>query len=517
MKFVKLAVVLAMALCLTASVYAETQSVKVSGDLTVRGIGRSNYDYRGSVPAPEGSAADPRTGFPDAGDANVGVAGPDTAWWMSTTEVQIDAELTDNVSSVIRIVNERDWNVQTKAIDGATPTTLAPIGLGGYTPRGDDFSVDLDLAYVSLKNFIYCPLSVTIGRQDLWFGKGFIVGSNFVYNSWVSRNNGNMLSAPEYTTKTAFDSIKAVLDYDPWTITAVYSKLWENAIADFDDINLWGVNLGYKFDRYNAEAEAYWFWKQDRSIEVFGAAATWPKNDMSNDVHTIGMRGSMDPIDTVTISGEAAFQLGSYVGSRAQYSEIPRQAFALDFALEWRGLMEKFAWKPKMGAEYILYSGEETSTNAQENTGVYNGWDPMFRGKFDSAIREFVGIYNTSYDYRAQATNFPTNPDAAYTNQHQIIFSGSVQPMESVTLKGNCNMFWLYAPILASNPGIAQGAGSDLRKGYIGTEFDFQAIWDYTEDVSFGLLAAWFVPGVHVYDNANEVATDLVGTVKVSF
>ena len=34
MKFLKVAMVLAIAFCLTASVYAETTSVKVSGDLT---------------------------------------------------------------------------------------------------------------------------------------------------------------------------------------------------------------------------------------------------------------------------------------------------------------------------------------------------------------------------------------------------------------------------------------------------------------------------------------------------
>ena len=55
MKFLKVALVIAMALSLTASVYAETLSVKVSGDLTVRGLFRGNYELRGS--APESGAA----------------------------------------------------------------------------------------------------------------------------------------------------------------------------------------------------------------------------------------------------------------------------------------------------------------------------------------------------------------------------------------------------------------------------------------------------------------------------
>ncbi len=511
MKFVKFALVVAMALCLTASVYAETQSVKVSGDLAVRGIFRGDYDYRGTSPHATGAAGDARDGFPANADAGAAVAGPNTSWWMSTTEVQIDADLTDNVSTSIRLANERDWNVNTKswvngqnmAMNGSSFTG------GGYTGNIDDFQVGLDLAYVKLKNFIYSPLTVTIGRQDLWFGKGFIVGSNQVYNNY---RDGN-LTAPEYTAYTAFDSIKAVLDYDPWTIAAVYSKIGENAIADFDDIDLYGVNVGYKFDNYKAEAEAYWFWKQDRSIEQWGDT----KASGNNDIHTLGIRGSMDPITDVTLAGEVAYQLGSIVLATGQNQVNTRSAWALDVSGEYRGFMEKFAWKPKIGAEYIFYSGEQTNTNDNTATGVYHGWDPMFRGKYDSAIREFVGTYYTSYDYRTFNTGYPSAPDASFTNQNQMVFSGSLQPMESVLIKGNANMFWLNEGILAQNPGIRQGVGNDIVKGYIGTEFDVQAIWDYTEDVSFGLLAAWFVPGSEVYQNADKTASDIVGTCKVSF
>jgi len=42
MKFLRALCVLAVALCVAGSVYAETQSVKVSGDLTMRGIVRDD-------------------------------------------------------------------------------------------------------------------------------------------------------------------------------------------------------------------------------------------------------------------------------------------------------------------------------------------------------------------------------------------------------------------------------------------------------------------------------------------
>jgi hypothetical protein len=136
MKFVKLALVLAMALCLTASVYAETQSVKVSGDLTVRGIWRSGYDYRGDSPMDVMAVGGARNGLAsdNAGMLNTQTGvnqanGGSQSWFMSTTEVQIDADLTDNVATCIRILNERDWSRTSKAI--VNGTSLSPNGLGG--------------------------------------------------------------------------------------------------------------------------------------------------------------------------------------------------------------------------------------------------------------------------------------------------------------------------------------------------------------------------------------------------
>ena len=66
--------------------------------------------------------------------------------------------------------------------------------------------------------------------------------------------------------------------------------------------------------------------------------------------------------------------------------------------------------------------------------------------------------------------------------------------------------------------GLEFGAdGFDKTKGFVGQELDLSANWDYTEDVSFGLLAGWFIPGEVYYDGKADPATDLVGSVKVSF
>lgn len=478
MRFLSVLCILALALCLTANAYAETQSVKVSGDLTMRGIFRDNYNYRGSVDEPDVTRTD--------GNRS------DQSWFMTNTEVEIDADLTDNVATVIRLVNQRDWNVGTKSI--ASGTTLAPNGLGGYTYNANEFSVNVDLAYVTLKDFIYSPLTLTIGRQDLWFGKGFIVGLN-------QQDPTVAITADEYTSINSFDAVKAVLDYDPWTITGIYAKTKENVVQSKDDIDLYGANVGYKFDAYKAEAEGYWFFKKDNSIEKWGAIKG------GNDVHTVGLRGSFDPIDVMTLGLEGAYQFGEYIGNRLQASYRTRAAYALDVSAESRYWVDRFAWKPKVGAEYVLYSGNGPESNPATAAGAYEGWDGMYRGKFDSAIREFVGKYYASAAYPSRANFVQSNADASFTNQHQVVFMGSIQPIESLTIKGNYNLFWTVENYLTvANSG-----------GFIGQEVDLQANWDYTEDVTFGLLAGWFIPDDGIYSEADKVATDIVGTVKVSF
>lgn len=480
MRFLKVLCVLAIALCLTASVYAETQSVKVSGDLTMRGLFRNQYDYLSRAGNTE---PNPRTGN----------TATDQSWFMTNAEVEIDADLTDNVQTVIRLVNQRDWNVADKSISSST--TLVTNGRGGYTANADEFDVMVDLAYVTLKDFIYSPLTLTIGRQDLWFGKGFIVGANL-------QNPNATISASEYTSIWSFDAVKAVLDYDPWTITGIYSKIYEDAIQANDDVDLYGVNVGYKFDAYKAEAEAYWFWKHSNEVDHWGGIKY-----SSNEVHNFGLRGSFDPIDVVTIAAEGVYQGGQYIGSRLQENSRGRSAGAIDVSGELRYFTSKFSWKPKLGVEYIWYSGQ-TDENPATAAGAYHGFDGMYRGKFDSAIREFVGKFYTTGRYPAKSDQLISSRDASFTNQHQVIFMGSLQPVDSLTLKANYNLFWNQDKY---------DMASDKSEGFIGQEVDLTANWDYTEDVSFGLLAGWFIPGDVYGHSQDHVATDLVGTVKVSF
>lgn len=497
MRLLKGLCVLVLAIGLTGMVYAETQSVKISGDLTIRGIARENYDldrHHAEMLNRSGASSDWDTYF------------------MTTTEVQIDADLTDNVSAVLRLYNQRDWGTRAKSIlsttlyGASTVTAGQGVSFAGYTANDNEFDVGVDLAYIELKEFLYSPLTLRIGRQDLWFGKGFIVGVN-------QQDIQGTINADEYSTANSFDALRATLDYDPWTIDLVYAKVWENQIGSDDDETLYGTNVGYIFDLYNAEAEVYYFLKDDSS-----------KNSMiikqGNDIHTLGLRGSFDPIENWTLASEVAYQWGRYTGSRMQPSKRKRSAWALDTSLETRHFQDMFPWKPKIGVEYIYYSGNKgIADETVLTTGAYTGWDIVYRGKFDSAIRDYMGVYYlTNQDVLNARTNmFPSYPDASFTNQHQIIVATSIQPTDSLTVDARYFNFWQQYRTSHRDVNYDVARGSEEDNLYLGGEVDVEFTWDYTEDVSFGLLTAWFFPGGHYYDGSEDIATDCVASVKLSF
>lgn len=488
MKLLKVLCVIALVFAMSAIAYAETQSVKVSGDLAMRAFARNNYDL---------CAGDTETAQVESTDW--------ATYLTSTAEVQIDADLTDNVSGVVRLVNQRVWgNFDYSNQAGGELMEIDPNGTAAAvattTSAGDAFDVNIDLAYIELKEFLYSPLTLRIGRQDLWFGRGFIIGNSLTNPTF------NLYPA-EYTAISSFDAIRATLDYDPWTIDAVYAKIAENARRNDDDINLWGVNVGYVFDAYNAEAEAYWFMKQSRNVANaanIGLTSLQNSGVVDNSVHTIGGRGSFDPIEDWTVALEGAFQLGDYMVTN-QVNERTREAWAVDAMVECRYFQDNFAWRPVLSAEYIFYSGEgEALDQTAASTGDWNAWDPMFRGKFDTAIREFQNVF--------YATNQAST--ASFTNQHQVIVKGTVEPTDSLTVQGAWAHFWLAESVTATSQGAAPWMSTNKN---IGDELDLQLTWDYTEDVQFGLLWGCFIPGSHWQDNQDDIATDLVGTVKLSF
>jgi hypothetical protein len=401
-------------------------------------------------------------------------------WFMSQTQLEIAADLTDNVSTVVNLINERDWSGGSTALSGT-----------------DNYQVSLDLAYVQMKEIFYSPLTLKIGRQDIWWGRGFVIGNN--RTMW---NQQASMSAPEYSVQTAFDAIRATLDFNPWTIDAIFAKINGGGAANVnmnDDQDVYGVNVGYKFAEYNAIAEGYFVSDWNRN----GVDAPTSNALKTNHTEMFGGRVQFDPISQITLGGEMAYQFGNVAtappaGTGATAYQRDLGAWAADVFGTYRW---DLTWKPDLTLEYVYFSGEEDQSTTSTNS--FGAWNPLFRGRFYTAYEDFrQNTYATAQ----------VGDSSGMQNSEMLQVKANIKPMDDLLLTGSYSYFWSpekeYSTI--GNP-------NTQLDNQIGQEIDFQVTYDYTEDVTFGLLTAWFFPGDKFVAPNDKTAMDLVASTKVTF
>jgi hypothetical protein len=474
MKHLRALFVFALALGFAAPVFAETQNVKVSGSIDAYWFYRNNFDLFDGNDAGASPVGSTVTAESHAGSTGHRSEADD--YFMTISQIEIAADLTDNVSTVINLINQRDWNANDFVGSGATATTAT---------AASEFDIILDLAYVQMREIFYAPLTLTIGRQDLLFGRGFIIG-------WNPQDPQGVIQADEFTQVQSFDAIRATLDFNPWTIDFVYAKIDENAHDVEDDRDLYITNVNYKFAEYNAVAEAYYIAEADKATFVSATAG-----NANNDTHIVGGRVQFDPVSQITLGAELAYQFGDYRGA-VTAPERDRSAWAFDIFGTYRW---DNAWKPEITIEYVHLSGEDDLSAA---TSEYNAWNGAFRGP----------VYGWYHDYKEvyYATSF-SGDQAAGQNQQHINIYGSIKPMEDMQLSASYFYFWADEDFHSTptDPGTA------VLDDEIGHEIDTAIIYNYTEDVTFAFYANWFIPGDLYASPTDDTASEYISRVTVTF
>jgi len=460
--------------------FAAVQNVKVSGDIDAKWIIRDNFSL--------------------GQESSTFVGSKDNQNYLNTiARVRVDADLTDNVSATVRLLNERDWSDE-----GSTGTSSSSAGATG------DTSVYLDLAYVTLKEMLYSPLTVIIGRQNLRYGNAFIIGDPDTNRLAAARSG---VQARDLSARKAFDAIRMILNYDPLVVDIIYSKIGAGAIRSTasvdstkDDIDLYGINANYKLgDKYNTVAEAYLFTKKDNNTTA-GIAGT--KGDT---IYNPGVRVSTNPIKGLNLQGEVAWQRGSKAGASGASTvddNRKREAMAwqaiVTYALQVEKLMK---YSPVAGLEYTHYSGDKNPGRtgaAQVGKDTYRQWDPMFEDQAGGKI------YNVLF----QATD-------------DNIFNANVsfKPIEDVSLRLDWTTLYLdqkldttTAMTLYQTGGNSFSATMNTDKDHLGQEIDALLTYDYTEDVQFGLNVGIFVPGkAFTKPVSKKNASQAIASCKVVF
>jgi hypothetical protein len=463
-KMRKFLLAMVMVVVSTVPSFAAVQNVKVSGNIDSSYVARHNFDL----------------GF--------GLTGTDTydqSFAMTQTLLQIDADLSDNVQTVVRLINERAWGQDTGNSTG--------------TPAGSD-DIDINLAYVRMKELLYSPLTVEIGRMQLNYGNAFIIGANGANNVGA----GNIAGfAADLTKATALDAVKAIFDYKPLTIDIFAAKAASNTLtgstgAFEDDINLYGVNANYQLgDDMNTVIEGYFFARINESTSSGLAGAPAASVD-TDKLYVPGLRASTNPISGLNVQGEVAWQRGTKaLSAGSALINADRNAFGAQAIVNYQVKQEDVEkYRPVVQGVYTFVSGD---SNPLDTTGAttpgsqteWTAWDPMFEDQAGGKI------YNALF---------------SLTNAHILELSAAVSPMEDVTAKLSWTGIHLDKSLdrqTTLGPTVGNGSRaviilpdgttaptsritSNLDLGY---EVDADLTYNYTEDVVFGVSLGVFNGG----------------------
>ncbi len=478
----RLMLVLAVALVasLTCSAYAEVQNVKISGDITVLGIGRSKLTLREGLPL-------------DTTLNAVAEHGKRISAGLAQTRVKVEADLTDNISTTVRLLNERIW---------------------GTTETNANTNIDLDLAYVTMKEFLYSPLTLSIGRQPLRYGNALIIGDpdtngimagGHALTSTVPAVSaaGTLLpnSLDDLSLRKSFDAIKAVFNYDPLVIDLVTAKISDGAITSETDVNLYGINAAYAVDK-DLNTDIYLFQRvRDYGLINTASGSTTAKKEALN---TAGARLAYTGAKDLFLGFESAFQFGNHIATTALYpnegriSDVSRKvsAYAIQAMLNYT--LSDAKGTPALGVNYTYLSGDKYRSTSDN----FKGWDPM-------------------YEDQAGGTLF--NKILGFSNVQLFNVSGSLKPSDDVNFSLNYYYLMLNQPFTGTNAVVLSGVPNDptylmnTDKHDLCHEVDLGVTYDYTEDVQFGLTGGAFVPG-HAFADANkDTAKQVMGSMKVTF
>ncbi|MCK9604648.1 MAG: alginate export family protein [Candidatus Omnitrophica bacterium] len=525
---------LAFVVGVTCAAYAEVQNVKVSGDLTVMGVGRANLDL----------AKEPASGARITQAANNNWADK-SADVLSIARIRVDADLTDNVSTSIRLLSERPWNGEGGTHGGRNgniglnigTNAGATIGTGAWTNDSNrENKIDIDLAYVTMKEFLYSPLTLTVGRQLLRFGNGLIVGDpdTNIYSVSTALYEGDL------SARKSFDAVRATLDYNPLVIDAVYAKVEEGQANLNDDVTLMGLNAAYDMGRQTT-LEGYFFskikgsqaaWVYGLDAQQQGSVVLDPNNkNVADKVNTVGLRAVNKTIKNLTLDVQGAYQFGTYnpkfdpnmrstgdgFGEDQLAETCKRSAFAFQaeatYDLKDISMLTKYS--PAITGNYTYLSGAGRDKVGRTS---YKGWDPMFED---------------------QTYGHLMNAIMANTNMHRIAMSGKAKLTDDIGVKLDYVASWFAKRYpegrLAVLSGIADSSTTArvFRMGkerFIGQEVDVTVTYDYTEDVQFSLMGGVFSPsraindGYQVDTNVDggrwphkASAQELIGSMKVTF
>lgn len=395
------------------SSYPELVSVEVGGKLEIYGLyyhGFVEPSDQERIPAwalpgrsigPDGTFSTYRTGKGSTGSAYV----------EQRTRLHTRAVMTDNVSAFIEIDSIDTWGEDFRSQDYLT-------GKDGRGNTIDD--VELFQAYIQCKDIGTEGLTLTIGRQAIDLGSGWLVGSDPGPNPFVG---------------LSFDAVRLQYEQEAYVVDLFGAKLLDNMGSfNHDDVDFGGVYFTWKEIVEGSGLDlCYFLLRDNRKSEVTDGdifLETFERifdrdNSSTTYIHTIGARffGEYDKFDYEV---EFAYQWGE--SSALGNLFIPVGGIYGDSDADWALPAGRF----EVG--YTL--GETKWTPRFYVGGCYYGAEDNRSISFGDWLTDFsVGEASPSFNRLFTAIREDNFIDlSGMTNFWQIYSGITVSPIEKIEI-----------------------------------------------------------------------------------
>lgn len=475
-------------LLFSVNALADLQNVRVGGSVEIYGAWYSEFfegHPDGAVPFPS-DLMQKRTIGPYGTQTWIRADdhGHNLRFAEQRTRLNFLADFTDRVHAFIELDSIDAWGQDFRS-DYRT-------GADSAADTSDDLEVFQ--SYIEAQDMGGWPLTLRLGRQEMSFGSGWLVGTN---------------PDPDPFTGLSFDGLRLTWTQGPFTLDAWWSKLAENGAAEEDgDVDFYGVYATYLCTP-DIAVDAYWMLLRD--ARAFNDTdylwpAEWLEDALGLDdydptaLHTVGARtaGTYGPLDWEV---EAAFQFGQAdsVGALFRITQYG------DDDADWNGWAGHgevgysfdTRWSPRVYVGGSYYSGEDDrGVTFWEWLNPYGRADASvsFNRLFsDTEVDAFLcgSALSNFWEWHAGATFSPTDAlQVGVSLMYEEINEDFDHPL--------CVRFRDYQiGLLPDYPFITHAGAKDL-----GWQASLTAAYAYTKDLNFEVGYVHYFVGDAINDGA---------------
>ena len=353
-----------------------------------------------------------------------------------------------------------------------TRPTRPPFNTSPSTNNARTFNeIIVDNLYANWDRPAGLPVSVRAGRQDLTYGRGWVIldgtpldGSRSIYSDAIKLT-------------THFDSAQTDLDLFAVDNKAYESRLQPVAIeagqqqftSEYDTRLLGAYLISKHFAPL--EVNAYYIYKDD-TLRVGKLVGTDANGRI---VHTVGGLVQGTACTAWDYYAESAYQWGNEGAITGLTTEEQRQGYGFTSDLGYT--FKQCSMTPRLHAGYEDLSGDDPHSK------TYGGWDPVM-----SRWPEISELYV----YRWQFEGKPgSGVVGAWTNMQRVTVGASAKPTPKMTTTFDYNL--LFANERNLNNTVK--AGTTYGHGYIrGSLLVAKLLYNFNSHVSGHLWAEYFVP-----------------------